>query len=204
MSVNDFFVIVISYAFGCLVIGYYLVRWRKRADIRHLGSGSAGARNVGRILGKWGFWITLAGDLLRGILAIAVGRWLGASQTASVLSLPAVTAGHIFPVQLRFQGGKGIAVSLGALLVLDYHVAATCALIFAVLFLCSRRYMLSGMLSILLMPVVGAAFKRPVILPLSLTLLAGLILWAHRSNIMDLIRREKISIPVKKLKEKIK
>jgi glycerol-3-phosphate acyltransferase PlsY len=60
------------------------------------------------------------------------------------------------------------------------------------------------MLSILLMPVVGAAFKRPVILPLSLTLLAGLILWAHRNNIMDLIRREKISIPIKKLKEKIK
>ena len=47
-------------------------------------------------------------------------------------------------------------------------------------------------------------FQRPVILPLSLTLLAGLILWAHRNNIMDLIRREKISIPIKKLKEKIK
>lgn len=203
MNGNDLFVIAASYALGCLVTGYYLVRWSIRQDIRHLGSGSAGARNVGRVLGKWGFWITLMGDLLKGILAIAAGRWLDGSQTAAVLSLPAVAAGHIFPIQLRFHGGKGIAVSLGALLVLDFRIAAVWILAFAVSFVCCRNYMLSGMLSILLIPAAGAAFNRSGIMLISLIVLAGLILWAHRKNITDLFRRRITSNPAKNLEERI-
>ncbi|MBL7214853.1 MAG: glycerol-3-phosphate acyltransferase [Phycisphaerae bacterium] len=188
MNARDFFVILASYGLGCLVTGYYLVRWRTRQDIRNLGSGSVGARNVNRILGRCGFWITLTGDILKGAIAIAVGRWLGTSPTVAMLSLLAVVTGHVFPIQLRFHGGKGIAVSLGALGVLDFRIAAGWMFAFAVLFLCSRHYMLSGIISILLIPVIAAVLGWPAITLIGLIFWVGLILFAHRKNIADLFK----------------
>ena len=188
MNATDFFVIPASYALGCLVTGYYLVRWRTGLDIRNLGSGSVGARNVNRVLGRTGFWITLTGDALKGAIAIAAGRWLGASAPAVTLSLLAVVIGHLFPLQLRFHGGKGIAVSLGAVGVLDYRIAAGWILVFAVLFFASRRYMLSGMVSVLLVPVITAVLGWPFTTMIIFMGWAGLILFAHRHHIADLVR----------------
>lgn len=188
MDARDFFVILASYGLGCLVTGYYLVRWRTGQDIRNLGSGSVGARNVNRVLGRRGFWITLTGDVLKGASAVAVGRWLGISPSAAMLSLLAVVTGHVFPIQLRFHGGKGIAVSLGALGVLDYRIAAGWMVAFAVLFLCARHYMLSGMISVVLIPVIAAVLGWPVIILIGLICWVGLILFAHRKNIADLVK----------------
>lgn len=188
MNVKDLCVILASYGLGCLVTGYYLVRWRTRQDIRKLGSGSAGARNVGRTLGRWGFWITLTGDILKGVIAMVVVRWLEVAPAAAALSLPAVAAGHVFPIQLRFSGGKGIAVSIGGLLILDWRITAGWMFAFSVLFLCSRHYMLSGIISILLIPVIAAALGHSVITLAGLILLAGLMLLAHRHNITHFFR----------------
>lgn len=189
MNGIDLFGIAASYGLGCLATGYYLVRWKTGQDIRQLGSGSIGARNVGRILGRWGFGFTLAGDMLKGALAIWISRQLGASPTAVRLSLPAVVAGHLFPIQLRFHGGKGIAVSLGALLVLDFPLAIGWMLAFVVLFGCLHRYMLSGLISVCLIPVMAASFGRPTVLCIILILTAALILFAHRKHIADLLKR---------------
>lgn len=187
MDARAIFVILASYGLGCLVTGYYLVRWRTGLDIRKLGSGSVGARNVNRVLGRGGFWTTMTGDILKGAIAVAAGRWLGISSPAAMLSLLAVVSGHLFPIQLRFHGGKGIAVSLGALGVLDYRIAAGWMLVFAVLFFVSRRYMLSGMVSVLMLPVIAAIFGWPAITQVIFIAWSGLILFAHRNNIADLV-----------------
>jgi glycerol-3-phosphate acyltransferase PlsY len=120
-----------AYLLGCFATGYYLVRARTGKDIREIESGSTGARNVGRVLGKPGFVLTVFGDFGKGALAVwGAWEWTNNHHLAAVAML-AVVAGQIWPAQLRFRGGKGVAASLGALLVFDYRMALT----FAVLFL---------------------------------------------------------------------
>jgi glycerol-3-phosphate acyltransferase PlsY len=108
-----------AYGLGCLATGYYLVRWRTGDDIRTLGTGTTGAFNVMRRLGAGGFLLTSAGDLLKGVIAVALARLLGADTTGQLLALIAVVIGHNFPVQLRGRGGNGLATLTGALLIFD-------------------------------------------------------------------------------------
>src|SRR5881296_2553351 len=119
-----------AYLLGCFATGYYLVRMRTGRDLRELGSGSVGARNAGRVLGWMGFVVTLLGDFSKGVLAVWATTHFTTDDRLVLLSVIAVMVGHVWPAQLRFHGGKGIATSLGALLVYDYRMA----LIFAVLF----------------------------------------------------------------------
>lgn len=109
-------VVVASYLLGGLCAGYYLVRLTRGRDVRAAGSGSAGARNVGRVMGAWGFAMTLTLDSLKGFAAVVGAAWLGLSAWGVALALLAVVAGHIWPLQLAGRGGKGIATALGGLI----------------------------------------------------------------------------------------
>ncbi len=111
---QDSWIFPLAYGLGCLSTGYYLVRWRTGKDIRTLGSRSTGATNVGRTLGTAGFILTVMGDVGKGVLAVGIPLLAGLSATAGAICALAVTLGHIFPAQLRFSGGKGVAVALGA------------------------------------------------------------------------------------------
>jgi len=106
-----------AYSLGCLTTGYYLVRTRTGQDLRALGSGSVGARNVGRLLGWRGFVLTVLGDFCKGALAVWAARHFTTDDRLVLLAMLAVVAGHVWPAQLHFQGGKGMATTLGALLV---------------------------------------------------------------------------------------
>lgn len=178
--------VLLSYGLGCLVSGYYLVRWKTGQDIRTIGSGSAGARNVGRLLGRWGFWAVLAADILRGAAASSAAWALGVSTPVKTLCVLAAAVGHIFPIQLDFRGGKGLGVSLGALLVFDWRVAIGSFLVCAVLYFLSRRYMLSGMIAVLTVPVFSFLLGLPMSTTGILTGWAALILLAHRKNLIAL------------------
>ena len=79
-----------SYFIGCFTAGYYWTRWRTGQDLREVGSGNVGARNVGRTLGKSGFTVTLLIDAAKGGLVVAVGVWLGLRPEAVVASIVAV------------------------------------------------------------------------------------------------------------------
>src|SRR5688572_6996568 len=96
-----------AYLLGCLSTGYYLYLARTGRDIRQFESGATGARNVGRAMGRWGFFLTLLGDFGKGALAVWATHRLCANEVAAAISLLAVVVGHIWPVQLRFRGGKG-------------------------------------------------------------------------------------------------
>ena len=120
-----------SYLLGCFTTGYYLVRARLGRDIRALGSGSVGARNVGRVLGRLGFSVTLAGDFGKGAFVMWAAPHFTTDGRLLGLAMLAVVVGHIWPAQLRFHGGKGVATSLGALLLYDYHLAVAFAILFA-------------------------------------------------------------------------
>jgi acyl phosphate:glycerol-3-phosphate acyltransferase len=113
----------VAYAIGCISLGYYLGR-RAGSDLRQTGSGSTGARNVARVVGRRAAMLALGFDVAKG--AAAVGLADAASDSARVhgATAIAVVAGHIFPAQLRFRGGRGLATALGALAVLDWRLAA--------------------------------------------------------------------------------
>src|SRR5438552_16901491 len=112
-----------SYVLGCFTAGYYFGRWRAGQDIRLLGSGSVGAKNVWRVSGAFGFFVTLLGDFAKGALAVWMAAQFTTNERVVALTALFVVVGHIWPVQLRFHGGKGVCTSLGALLVFDYSMA---------------------------------------------------------------------------------
>src|SRR5262249_31969001 len=110
---REMLVILAGYVLGCFTSGYYLVRWRTGEDIRLLGSGSVGATNVSGVLGWAGFFLTVSCDFAKGMLAIWLADYFQINPTATVLTMLAVTIGHVWPAQLWFRGGKGVATSLG-------------------------------------------------------------------------------------------
>jgi glycerol-3-phosphate acyltransferase PlsY len=184
---KDIVAVFLSYAIGCVCVGYYLTRLCTGQDIRTSGSGSTGARNVGRKLGKTGFALTFAGDVAKGALAMWIVSMLRVDPWAAILSLLAVVAGHIWPVQLSFRGGKGIAVTLGGLLVFDYWIAAGCCLIFALCLVSLRRYIISGLIAVVAMPVMAILAGHSAFDVLGSALLAVVILFAHRANVKGIV-----------------
>ena len=101
-----------AYFLGGFSAAYYFVRWRLGTDIRSTGTGTAGATNAGRLLGKQAFVLVFLVDFLKGGAVVAIAGALGLGSWALALVAVAVTAGHVWPLQLGFRGGKGIATSL--------------------------------------------------------------------------------------------
>lgn len=116
-------IILVAYLLGCIAVGYYLVRWRTGQDIHELGSGATGGRNTGRVLGKSGAVITALGDVLKGVIAMAIALWFNSEPWALGCVMIAVLAGHVWPIQLKFKGGKGLSAAFGAALMYDYRIA---------------------------------------------------------------------------------
>jgi acyl phosphate:glycerol-3-phosphate acyltransferase len=170
--------VAVAYAAGCLNSGYYLVRSRTGLDLRHQGSGTAGATNTGRLLGRSAFAIALTGDLAKGALVVALARWLG-GDTHAALAAAAVVTGHIFPAQLAFRGGKGLATSLGAGAVLA-PVAALGAVVVAILgLLASRRPVAAALAGVAAAPLVALGLRQPPAVAAGLGAVAVVVLVRH-------------------------
>ncbi|NBX52032.1 MAG: glycerol-3-phosphate acyltransferase [Proteobacteria bacterium] len=124
--INLVAVLFYSYALGCFCSAYYLVKIFSKQDIRTLNSGTVGARNAGRILGKKGFVITFVGDFLKTGLPLGVTIYFFRSDANfSILFLVssiAVMLGHLFPAQLKLKGGKGVVVFTAIIFVINFWV----------------------------------------------------------------------------------
>jgi glycerol-3-phosphate acyltransferase PlsY len=174
-----------AFLLGCFTTGYYLVRARVGRDIREIESGSTGARNVGRLLGKPGFVLTVLGDFGKGVLAV----WGALAWTHNLhfaaLAMLFVVAGHIWPAQLRFRGGKGVATALGALLVFDYRLALTFAALYLAGLALSRKSVLTAMFAFACLPFAGFWFHHDGLTVMLTAVLAAMILFAHRKNFSE-------------------
>ena len=189
---KELIVIIVSYALGCFSTGYYLVRQRTGQDIRQLGSGSTGGTNVGRVLGKPGFAVTMLGDMLKGALALWIALYLGAMPWSIPFVILASVTGHIFPVQLGWRGGKGLSPAIGALLVVDYRLVIYPAIIAGLLGVMSRQFTLSLMVVIAIVPFIAAIMGYKPVEVLGLAMTALLLLIAHRTNILMSLKRIRI------------
>ncbi len=174
-----------AYLLGCFATGYYLVRARTGRDIRELASGSVGARNVGRALGRMFFFLTVLGDFAKGALAVWAVERLTGNQFLAGLALLAVVAGHIWPAQLGFRGGKGVATSLGGLLFLDPHLALVYVVVFVVGFAVIRKTILPGLFAYVCLPLACLWPEHDGTKTGIFAALAAMVLFAHRRNFVE-------------------
>ncbi len=181
-------VVLLACARGSFSTGYYLVRLRTGQDIRRLGSGTAGSRNVARTVGLAAAAITLAGDAAKGALAVGVAVLIGLESWAMPLVIAAVVAGHIWPVQLRFRGGKGLATVMGAVLVFDYRLVLVACVVAAITLRLTRQITVGGLVAVLLTPLIAALTGHTRTDVIGLSLLAALMLFAHRENIQSIVK----------------
>jgi acyl phosphate:glycerol-3-phosphate acyltransferase len=184
--------IVVSYLIGCVSTSYYVTKARIGHDIRDLGSGNAGAQNVGKVLGRPWFVVILLLDMLKGYVVVLGGARLGLGDVVITLAIVAVVSGHIWPAQMRFRGGMGIATSLGAVLAFHWFVMAGIVGIFAVTYfpqLWTRRVVArkaaarSAVAAINLTALSMVLLKQPLMSWLSLIILGFVHYAAYRSRL---------------------
>jgi len=183
MTGKDMVFIMIAYVLGGFCFGYYLARLKCQVDIRDHGSGGVGARNVGRYLGKRYFVITLLGDGLKGIAAVELARACNVSSEALSLVLLAVIAGHIWPIFLRFRGGRGIATAIGAYLAYDLWLALLLVMLTGVFMGFRRGFILGGLAAFLVLPVAALWLHYPGHAFAALSACSIIILYAHRERV---------------------
>lgn len=179
------FLLFISFAYllGCFSTGYYYVRIFTTQDIRYTGSKSTGATNVGRILGKKGFIITVIIDIIKGSLIAIACKYLKLDEAQSLLSIIALVCGHIWPLQLRFHGGKGIAVFIGFFLFWNPYMLLTMAIIGLPFYLFLQNFTISGLIGLLTFPGFAIINHFDLKSTLLVSLLVCIIYVAHSENI---------------------
>jgi len=180
-------IILLAYALGCISVGYYLVRWHTGQDLHEIGSGATGGRNTGRVLGKGGAIATGLGDILKGVLAMAIALWFKLEPWALACVVVAVLAGHVWPIQLGYKGGKGLSAAFGALLMYDYRIALMTALVALVLLIIFRNEFLF-LLGIACCPIIAFVLGERLEMIIGNIVVVLIILFAHRENIRKSLR----------------
>lgn len=178
------FLVILSAAYlaGGLSPGHWLVRWRTGTDVRTQGSGVTGATNAGRVLGRGGFFLVLLLDAAKGAAVMALARWLDTPVPWLFAAGFAVVAGHIWPAQLGFRGGRGVAPLLGAWLLLAPLAVAAALGVTLLARLVSVRFVFAGLLGVAALPAATwPATHHPGCTALTLAT-SVLVLVAHRSH----------------------
>lgn len=174
---------IIAYLLGSISPAIILGKL-KGVNIKKEGSGNAGATNTLRVLGKKAAIITLAVDILKGVLAILLAKWMAGDQAAYMACI-FVVSGHIFPVWFGFKGGKGVAVAFGALTTINPYIGMACLAVVAVTVLLSKMVSLGSILAALSAPVWILIFE-PQFLPYVI-FPALLVVFMHRTNIKRIL-----------------
>ena len=175
--------LVLGYLLGSIPFGLLLTRLAGKGDIREVGSGNIGAINVLRTGSKGLAAGTLVLDALKGTLAVLIAQrfWAGFEHFAAAGAL----VGHLYPIWLRFRGGKGVATLLGVLAPLLPIAAIIYAVIWIALLLLVRISSIAGMAAAVSGPVSAAALGRTDLVPMLLGF-ALLVVWKHRENLARL------------------
>ncbi len=176
-------VFALGYLLGSIPFGLILTRLAGKGDVRSIGSGNIGATNVLRTGSKGPAAATLLLDTARGAAAIYLGR-ICCSGYDNVAAAGALI-GHLYPVWLKFKGGKGVATFLGVLIPLLPAAAAIYAAVWILLLLTIRISSGAGMAAAISAPISAVIFSRSDLFPMLLGF-ALLILWKHRTNIQRL------------------
>lgn len=180
---------IVAYMIGNISPAYILTKKTAHKDIREHGSGNAGSTNVLRVVGKKAALITFIVDVLKGVLASALGYHVGGRDLA-LISAFLVVFGHVFPVVLKFKGGKGVATSLGAMSVL-HPMFVLISLLLGVATILRTKYVSLGSMvggcSLTLVLLAARSDMKSIWVAL---LMGAFICYTHRENIKRLLNGE--------------
>ncbi len=183
--------IIIAYLIGAIPTGYLIVKTKTGEDVRTIGSGSTGATNVKRVLGKKWFFITLLLDALKGATPVILASMFVTVATnyglAPVLAAVAVIIGHSKSCFLNFKGGKSVASGVGTILALNWAVGAIIAVIWATITYTTKYVSVGSIIALLISPILMYLFKAPIAYIIYCALGAIYIVYLHRENIKRLI-----------------
>jgi acyl phosphate:glycerol-3-phosphate acyltransferase len=183
MTTELLLALALGYLLGSIPFGLVLTRLGGKGDVRDIGSGNIGATNVLRTGSKPLAAATLILDCLKATAGILIARqlWPGTESFAATGAL----IGHLYPVWLKFRGGKGVATLLGILIPLLWQGAAVYAAIWVGLLLLLRISSVAGIAAAISAPVSAAVFDEQWLLPMFLGF-ALLVVWKHSANIARL------------------
>lgn len=180
-------VLAAAYVFGSFPSGLVLARLVAGTDVRQVGSGNIGAANTARAAGvKVGVLVAVL-DVLKGMLPVLLGRWLGLDAAALAAAAGAAVLGHDFTIFLRFRGGKGVATTLGVALALAPAAAALSVAAFVILVLIWRYTSVASLSALALLPVLMAFTRQPAAYVVLAVLLFVLAVAKHWENIIRLM-----------------
>jgi glycerol-3-phosphate acyltransferase PlsY len=177
--------VLLGYACGAVPWGLVLAR-RASVDVRRTGSGNIGAANVARTAGPLLGVATLAADVAKGALPVLVARRLGADAATEAVVGLAAFAGHVFPVTLGFNGGKGVATALGALAALAPYAALGGLSAFVAVFAVCRFVSVASLVGAVVAGLVAAALGASAPVVVTALAMAAVIVARHRDNLARL------------------
>ena len=189
-------VIFLSYLLGSLPTGFLVGKYLKNIDLRTLGSGSTGATNVLRNIGKWPAFFVFIIDVGKGLFAVKIAQYYTDQELIDVIAGISAITGHIWPIWLKGRGGKAVATGLGMFLSLSWEVGLASFGIFLLVLAKTKFVSLSSISAAILLPLfmffylgnfMNSYFLISVIVAL-------LVIWKHRTNIKRLLKREESKI----------
>lgn len=200
---NMILTVLFGYLLGSISTGVVLSKLFAKTDIRTQGSGNAGTTNMLRILGRKMALLTFVGDMLKGIIAVFIGKALVGGDLGGVLGVVGAVLGHYYPLYFGFKGGKGIATSFGSLLFV-FPIQALIAFTVFLILVAVTHYVSVGS--------VAAAITLPLLVVLTTpynlavyVLVCGIgisVIWRHRANIVRLIQHKENKLDFRTLKKK--
>lgn len=201
---------IIAYLIGSINFSVIISRKMAGFDVREKGSGNAGSTNVLRSVGKKAAALTLLCDILKGVVAIGIAIICGkiAKESSSAILVQcasiAVIIGHTYPIFFEFKGGKGVATSLGVLLITNWQIGLICLVFALVLMIFTQMVSVGSVTAAILLPVltIFAIGTEHYIVPgnyiLFSIIMAAIVLFNHRSNIKRILEGKENKISFKK------
>lgn len=180
--------LIASYLVGGIMTGFLVAKLLKGVDLRLFGSGNIGARNAGRVLGPSGFVLTLAGDILKAAAVVWAAIQFGYPPHIQLLGFFALILGHLYPVFLKFHGGKGVASFIGGLVFFHLPSAILVGAAFLLFYGIKRSLTVAGLFAFSLAPFFYWLIERQwketlILLPISL-----LVVYVQKEDIIERIK----------------
>ncbi len=201
---------IIAYLIGSINFSVILSKKMAGFDVREKGSGNAGTTNMLRSVGKKAAAITLVLDILKGVVAIliamAIGRIFENSNGALLVQVAgvAVILGHTFPIFFKFKGGKGVATSLGVLIMSNWQIGLICLVFALILIALTQMVSVGSIAAAILYPVLTLFIPQNYIVPgnylIYSIVLAVIIVFNHRENVKRLLSGTENKISFKTVK----
>ena len=183
----NIFLIFSAYLLGSISAAVLVCKILELSDPRSGGSGNPGTTNVMRLHGKKAAFLTLIGDILKGIIPVLLTKVIVSSEYIIALSGLAAFLGHIFPIYFKFKGGKGVATLIGILFATHWLLGAAYVLTWTLTAAISRYSSLAALIATLSIPIYAYFLDQNFQYIISFTVITVILFWRHKSNICNLL-----------------